>query len=109
MINQCWIEKTRDALRITRPGPDLDALEAVVAAAEKANADARAKHLRTGHPAGEDVTVCIHCERWARPGRPLVHANACPERDNREAQPILNTLLRLEKAERKAVDLLTRG
>ena len=46
MISQRWIEKTRATLEITKPGPERDALVDELAAAEKANAAARAKHLR---------------------------------------------------------------
>lgn len=107
MISQRWIEKTRATLEITKPGPERDALAAELAAAETANTDARAKHLRT---TDDNRIVCVHCERWAHAnGKPIVHANTCPERDNREAQPVLNTMLRLEKAERRQVDALVRG
>ena len=106
MISQRWIDKTRATVATTRPGPEREALEAELAAAEKANADARAKHLRTTE---DNRIVCVHCERWNHPGRPIVHSSRCPEHDNREAQPVLNTSLRLEKAERRQVDSLTRG
>ena len=107
MISQRWIKTRRELLAITSAGPERDALAAELAAAETANTEARAKHLRTTE---DSRVICVHCERWAHAnGKPIVHANACPERDNREAQPVLNTMLRLEKPERRQVDALVRG
>jgi hypothetical protein len=109
MISQSWIEKRKSLLSITTPGAGRDAIAMEIEEAETSNATARAKHLRTGgHVAGDDVTVCVHCERWARPGKPVVHATRCPERDNREAQPVIGAA-RLDKAESKQLSLLSRG
>ncbi len=107
MIAQRWIEKTTDTLKITKPGPERDALESELAAAVKANEEARAAHLRT---TPDDRIECVHCGRWAHKGsgKPIVHANTCAERDNRAAQPIV-TAAKLEKAERKQLDSLVRG
>lgn len=109
MFTQKWITSQKSLLAMSKPGAERDALAAEIDAAERSNADARAKHLAQGGPGGEDTCRCIHCERWAYPGRPIVHSSRCPEADNREAQPARDLSLSLDKAERRQIDALVRG
>ncbi len=109
MISQKWINQQKALLSQCVQGEARDALAAEIDAAEKANTDARAEHLVAGSPGGPETVSCLHCKAWNYTGRPVVHSSRCGERDNRAAQPIIDLSVRLQNAERKALDYLRRG